>query len=67
MPPSPVADLDAQVWDLVGVGQGSATCDIHNAKIVLENAIMGLPGRVMACKEVLVRRGVLSNSALRRP
>ena len=26
---------------------------------------MGLPGRVMACKEVLVRRGVLTNSAVR--
>ena len=26
---------------------------------------MGLPGGVMACKEVLVRRSVLSNSAAR--
>jgi 4-hydroxy-tetrahydrodipicolinate synthase len=65
MPPSHVADLDAQVWDLMEAGEEARAHEIHNAKIVLENAILGLPGRVMACKEVLVRRGVLSSSAVR--
>ena len=65
MPPSHVADLDAQVWDLLEAGEEAKAHEIHNAKIVLENAIMGLPGGVMACKEVLVRRGVISNSAVR--
>ena len=65
MPPSHVADLDAQVWDLLEAGEEDKAREIHNAKIILENAIMGLPGGVMACKEVLVRRGVISNSAVR--
>jgi 4-hydroxy-tetrahydrodipicolinate synthase len=65
MPPSHVADLDAQVWDLLEAGHETRAHEIHNAKIVLENAIVGLPGGVMACKEVLVRRGVISNSAVR--
>jgi 2-keto-3-deoxy-L-arabinonate dehydratase len=65
MPPSHVADLDAQVWDLLEAGEEARAREIHNAKLILENAIMGLPGGVMACKEVLVRRGVLSNSAVR--
>jgi dihydrodipicolinate synthase/N-acetylneuraminate lyase len=65
MPPSHVADLDAQVWDLLEAGDKVQAREIHNAKLILENAIMGLPGGVMACKEVLVRRGVLSNSAVR--
>ena len=65
MPPSHVSDLDAQVWDLLEGGQEARAREIHDAKIILENAIMGLPGGVMACKEVLVRRGVLSNSAVR--
>jgi 4-hydroxy-tetrahydrodipicolinate synthase len=65
MPPSHVADLDAQVWELLEDGREAEARPIHDAKLILENAVMGLPGRVMACKEVLVRRGVLSNSALR--
>ena len=65
MPPSHVADLDAQVWDLLEAGREAEARPIHDAKLILENAIVGLPGGVMACKEVLVRRGVLSSSALR--
>jgi 4-hydroxy-tetrahydrodipicolinate synthase len=65
MPPSHVVDLDAQVWDLMEAGREAEAHPIHDAKLILENAVMGLPGRVMACKEVLVRRGVLSNSAIR--
>jgi 4-hydroxy-tetrahydrodipicolinate synthase len=65
MPPSHVADLDAQVWDLLEAGEEAAAREIHNAKLILENAIVGLPGGVMACKEVLVRRGVISNTAVR--
>jgi 4-hydroxy-tetrahydrodipicolinate synthase len=65
MPPAHVADLDAQVWDLLEAGKEDKAHEIHNAKLILENAIVGLPGGVMACKEVLVRRDVISNSALR--
>jgi 4-hydroxy-tetrahydrodipicolinate synthase len=65
MPPAHVADLDAQVWDLLEAGEEDKAREIHNAKLILENAILGLPGGVMACKEVLVRRGVISNSAVR--
>jgi dihydrodipicolinate synthase/N-acetylneuraminate lyase len=65
MPPSHVADLDAQVWEWMEAGDEAKAHQIHDAKIVLENAVVGLPGGVMACKEVLRRRGVLSNSAVR--
>jgi dihydrodipicolinate synthase/N-acetylneuraminate lyase len=65
MPPAHVADLDAQVWDLLEAGEEDRAREIHNAKLILENAIVGLPGGVMACKEVLVRRGAISNSAVR--
>jgi 4-hydroxy-tetrahydrodipicolinate synthase len=65
MPPSHVADLDAQVWDLLEAGEEAQAHAIHDAKIVLENTIVGLPGGVMACKQVLRRRGVLSSAACR--
>jgi hypothetical protein len=51
--------------DLLEEGRVAEARPIHDAKLILENAVMGLPGRVMACKEVPVRRGVISNSAAR--
>jgi hypothetical protein len=53
------------MWDLLEAGREAEAGPIHDAELILENAIVGLPGGVMACKEVLVRRGVLSSSALR--
>jgi 4-hydroxy-tetrahydrodipicolinate synthase len=63
MPACVLPDLDAQIWDLLEAGQEAKAREIHNAKIVLENALGNMPFR--ARKEVLRRRGVISCAASR--
>lgn len=64
MPACTIADVDAQIWDLLDAGKEEEARRIHNAKVVFENALRGMPGR-RARKEVMVRRGVLSKAAAR--
>ncbi len=63
MPACVLPDLDAQIWDLLEAGDEAGARQIHNAKIVLENALGNMPYR--ARKEVLRRRGVISCTASR--
>jgi 4-hydroxy-tetrahydrodipicolinate synthase len=63
MPGCVLPDLDAQIWDLLEAGDEARAREIHNAKIVLENALGNMPFR--ARKEVLRRRGVISCAASR--
>jgi dihydrodipicolinate synthase/N-acetylneuraminate lyase len=63
MPACVLPDLDAQIWDLMEEGREAEARAIHNAKIVLENAMGNMPYR--ARKEILRRRGVLSCTASR--
>jgi len=63
MPGSHVTDLDSQIWDLLEAGKEEEARRIHNAKLVLENSLHGMPPR--AGKEVLRRRGVISCAASR--
>jgi dihydrodipicolinate synthase/N-acetylneuraminate lyase len=63
MPACVLPDLDARIWDLMEEGREAEAREIHNAKIVLENAMGNMPGR--ARKEVLRRRGIISNTASR--
>jgi dihydrodipicolinate synthase/N-acetylneuraminate lyase len=63
MPACVLPDLDAQIWDLMEEGREAEARAIHNAKIVLENAMSNMPYR--ARKEILRRRGVLSCTASR--
>jgi 4-hydroxy-tetrahydrodipicolinate synthase len=59
MPACVLPDVDARIWDLLESGQGERARELHDAKMVLERALAAMPTR-RARKEVLVRRGVLS-------
>jgi len=63
MPGCVLPDLDAQIWDLLEAGDEAKAREIHNCKIVLENALGNMPYR--ARKEILCRRGVISCAASR--
>ena len=63
MPACVLPDLDAQIWDLLEAGDEAKAREIHNAKIVLENAMGNMPFRCR--KEILRRRGVISCTASR--
>ena len=60
-----VADIDAQIWDLMEAGDESGARRIEDALAVLEKATRGAPNRYVALKEVLVRRGVFTCNAAR--
>lgn len=64
MPGCFIPDIDAQIWDLLEAGNEQEARRIHNAKIVLENSVRGMPRR-LGKKQVLVRRGVFSCAASR--
>lgn len=59
-----VADLDAQIWDLMEAGDEAGARRIQNALAVLEKAVQATPER-LGRKEILVRRGVFTSSAKR--
>ncbi|MBN1400826.1 MAG: dihydrodipicolinate synthase family protein [Anaerolineae bacterium] len=63
MPGPHMTDVDARIWNLLEEGREAEARTVHNAKIVLENALRSMPGR--ASKEVLRRRGVFTQVASR--
>ena len=60
MPAAVLPDVDAQIWDLLEIGREEEARKIHDAKTLFENALASMPYR-RARKEILVRRGVISN------
>lgn len=64
MPSAILADLDSQIWDLLEVGDEKRACQIHDAKLVLENVLRGMP-ILGARKYLMVRRGVFSCTGVR--
>jgi len=65
MPATYLTDVDVQIWEALEAGDYSRARRIHNAKLVLENILAGLPPGGVAGKEVLRRRGVISSAAIR--
>ena len=61
MPSSVLTDVDSQVWDLLEAGNEEEARRIHNAKIILENALHSMPRRA-ARKEIMVRRGIFTKA-----
>lgn len=61
MPSSVLTDVDSQIWDLLEEGKEEEARRVHNAKVILENALRSMPGRV-ARKELMVRRGIFSKA-----
>jgi len=64
MPANTLADVDAQIWDLLEEGQEEEARRLHNLKLVLENVLRSIPGR-RGRKEIMVRRGIFSYAASR--
>jgi 4-hydroxy-tetrahydrodipicolinate synthase len=65
MAASYVADIDAQIWDLMEAGDEAGARRVEAALAVLEKARQGTPARYVDRKEILVRRGVFSSNAAR--
>ncbi len=65
MPAAHMADVDAQIWELLEAGQIEAARRMHKDKMVLESTVSSLRGGWLSSKEVLRRRGVISCAALR--
>jgi 4-hydroxy-tetrahydrodipicolinate synthase len=63
MPGPHMTDVDVRIWNLLGEGREDEARTVHNAKIVLENALRSMPAR--AGKEVMRRRGVFTQAASR--
>jgi 4-hydroxy-tetrahydrodipicolinate synthase len=63
MPASYVVDIDVQIWNALEAGDDERAREIYDRKIVLENSLLGMPGRTG--KEVMRQRGVISSSASR--
>jgi len=61
MPASPLSDIDAQIWDLLEEGEEAKAREIHNTRLVLENALTSMPHRA-ARKYLMVRRGVFTSA-----
>ncbi len=61
-----IADVDARIWNLLEEGRKEEARRIHNAKLVLENAMRAIP-YPQAAKEVLKMRGIISAAAARGP
>jgi 4-hydroxy-tetrahydrodipicolinate synthase len=62
MPASTLTDIDAQIWNLLEAGREDEARDIHNVRLVLENALQSMPRR-KGRKEIMVRRGVFGHAA----
>jgi 4-hydroxy-tetrahydrodipicolinate synthase len=60
MPAVVLPDVDAQIWNAMEAGDEERAREIHQAKLVLENALDSVRMR-RARKEVLMRRGVIKN------
>lgn len=60
-----VADIDAQIWDLMEAGDEAGARRVEDALAVLEKAISGGPNRYVVRKEILLRRGVFTCNAAR--
>jgi dihydrodipicolinate synthase/N-acetylneuraminate lyase len=65
MPGPHMTDVDARIWNLLEEGKTAEARTIHNAKMVLENAVRGMG--YGSNREVMRRRGVFSHVALRGP
>jgi 4-hydroxy-tetrahydrodipicolinate synthase len=59
-----IADVDAQIWDLLEEGDEQGAREIQDAVAVLEKCIRDMPGGV-GRQEILVRRGVFTSNAIR--
>jgi 4-hydroxy-tetrahydrodipicolinate synthase len=64
LPGSYIPDVDARIWDLLEAGCEDEARQIHNLKLVLENAMRAIP-YPQAAKEVLKRRGIITTAAAR--
>lgn len=64
MPGSYIPDIDARIWNLLEAGEEQEARRIHNIKLVLENSMRSIP-YPQAAKEVLLRRGIISQAAAR--
>ena len=60
MPAAVLPDVDARIWDLLEDNREAEARVISDAKTLFENALQSMPSR-RARKEILVRRGVISN------
>jgi 4-hydroxy-tetrahydrodipicolinate synthase len=64
VPSSAFTDIDSRIWDLLEAGEEEKACEIHNAKLVLENILRSVP-LLWGRKTLMVRRGVFSSTASR--
>jgi len=64
MPGAHLADVLAQVWDLLEAGDEATARSLHNALTILESIVRGMPAEQVH-KEILVRRGVFTHAVCR--
>lgn len=64
VPSSAFTDIDSQVWDLLEAGEEEKACEVHNAKLVLENILRSVP-LLWGRKTLMVHRGIFSCAAVR--
>ena len=65
MPAAHLVDVDVRIWNLLEAGDVAQARRVHRDKMVLENVVTSMRGGWRSAKEVLRRRGVIRNAAIR--